>query len=252
MTCSECRRYLGDYIDDLLEGDREAAFLSHLAECDECRKAAQEYQAVMDGLAALPVPSMPHGAEARMWRRIRRHTGVPWAGYILKWAAAPVLVVVFAAGYFFGGSVPLTQPAGPGDTASVCSEIFQRIYPVNPGSIYQEVNGGLQPVNADPSGVEIPLTLSSHGPYSMYGESLELESPETCIPFISPYGHVLVLRVTRDGGNSGATMMTLSAEPKRVFYHRVSWRDAGYVWMLEGRTAPDYLFDLAMEIRREI
>ncbi len=50
LTCKECCRQMGDYIDGKLSVEEDVAFVSHIRECEDCREEFHNYYNFMTNL----------------------------------------------------------------------------------------------------------------------------------------------------------------------------------------------------------
>jgi|GEM_PF-6551283 len=109
MDCPEVREHLTDYVYGEAAPEVREAVAAHLAACPDCRRAAEEAEAVLAAYREAPRPAPPEGAPARAAQaarprrpagRVRRRVRVlqpDWLRVVRHpaFAAAALFVVVF-------------------------------------------------------------------------------------------------------------------------------------------------------------
>lgn len=123
MQCTEAKRRLEAYLDDLLEGPELQSMIAHLAACPDCRRLAEAADPLKI-FVPLAAREMEGGVRWEgFWEGIaadlgprRRRPGrlIPWPGAV-RWAAAAGAVAATALLGFFlvqQGTGPLGTPDG--------------------------------------------------------------------------------------------------------------------------------------------
>ena len=256
MNCETCRNFMSDYFDAGSYDELKKTMENHLENCPECRRYFREYTAVIDGLESLDEPNVSEKTMISMWHHIDRETRSDKRIFRNGFVLVPLALALFIAGFLVRGRIDL--PVAPGMQNvytsfeySACSNLYHYAYPINPQIVYVPEDDSIKSVFIPefPNEINLPAMLSSHGPFSLYSNSTHTREGQMCIPFVSPYGQTLILRIIADDSPSQEMLFQVFKEKERVFYHRIIWHQNGYRYVLEGRVLPDYLFDLAEEIK---
>jgi len=97
--CAHRDDWLLDLLDDELPPELAAEVEEHLAACDDCRQAVEDYRAIIDSYRTGPVEDPPVGETARILRTAAASTGRPgWRGRVALAAAATLLLLGGAVG----------------------------------------------------------------------------------------------------------------------------------------------------------
>ncbi len=256
MNCRQCREYFSHFIDAPPDDDLRQEVEVHLTGCERCRVQFREYHTVMEGLESMHIPEPSADMEREMWRDIRQKTRSPAARLRSAALLIPAGIAFFMAGFLLRGLIDSPSAIRePSERSAIqyaaCSALFHNAYPINPNAVYDPADESMKSVNfvENREPLRLPAMLSSHGPFSLQADTAETETEQACIPFVSPSGQTLVLRVIPHRDAAPETLFQLSREASRVFYHRISWHHDGFQWILEGRVRPDFLFDLASELK---
>jgi hypothetical protein len=261
MKCNEYQDLISDRHDGKIEPDREKALLEHLQQCRDCSNYAKAFQRVMDEMDSLEAPDLSLEQQHRIWTSLSSANARPFGHFLvrsLSFSAAAILIFLF--GYLFRGWIHNPTGKSGADVREAilmgdksCTAMFDYNYEINPKSIYQLV----QRTDSDNSAVSqlplpVPRRLNVHGPYSLRPEKIEFWKDALCLPFVSPYGQVLVLQMSRGTGSKPDRVYQVSEASDKILYHRIAWACGGWQWRIEGRVPADYLLDLAMEVDREV
>src|SRR5438552_1440728 len=94
MNCTDIRPLLSAYYDGDGTPEEHARVESHLAGCEDCRRALAEYRAIGGDLRALPLPVPPAGLRRDVWRAIEAQQAARGAArapaLCRSWAGTPV------------------------------------------------------------------------------------------------------------------------------------------------------------------
>jgi len=108
-------------------GDDQPESRRHLLECGQCKAALQHLKALLDDLAAEPVPERGAGYGAEVWNRLlpRLPLEKPRRPWLRWWTAVPLLAGLLAVAFVAGR---FTQPRfTPAATAGIAPQSRQRI-----------------------------------------------------------------------------------------------------------------------------
>ncbi|MBN1550539.1 hypothetical protein JW979_03670 [bacterium] len=254
MNCETLRELILSKLDSYAHGSDADIIQAHLKNCPECQQYVDLLKRSLDILNHTQAPEPSPRQMNNMWDEIASRLPVPRkSSWRLVPAYALVAVVCFAAGYALKSyRETMRQPATfNSDQDSVnCTALFDYSYPVNPYAIYLPHEPEKATLNLSPGNgfVSLPGGLTSHGPYAAYTGNIETSGGAACIPFVSPYGHVIVLQIKKSPETLESGSYQISSDRTKVLLNRITWAARGWVWTMEGRVPPDYLLDLAQEM----
>jgi hypothetical protein len=122
VNCDRIRPLLSAYLDGELEPTQQAEVAAHLAACQECARALEDFRALGEGIRALPGVPVPAGMRAEFGARLQKQRRSAFAGFgarlLVSGASAIVLVTVLIA-LAVGMSAVLRRMRAVGQVAEV-------------------------------------------------------------------------------------------------------------------------------------
>jgi len=137
MRCRKVRSFLSTFCRGETSPDITAAIGGHLEQCSSCRREAEVYRSLNEGLKSLPVRKAADDFNARLFQKIAREQfaetrskaylpgKIPrfYRPQLISYAVAAVVIIAFGAGLQFGGDflgggkpiVTVTQGLRTGD-----------------------------------------------------------------------------------------------------------------------------------------
>jgi len=105
MNCKKWKKFINEYIDDLLSEDQRTSFESHMTKCSDCSREVHELREVVSMVKTLSQKDLPNDFEFKLRRAIEtdelRKTvlarkRIDYSG-IIKWAgaAAAIFLIMF-------------------------------------------------------------------------------------------------------------------------------------------------------------
>lgn len=96
MTCEATRETMCEYLDGLLEGDRECQFKQHLADCADCRQEAEELRNTLSWVKQASDVNPPSGLRQAVLKQLaqEKQTRRFAPGFSQAVAAAAVFLVL--------------------------------------------------------------------------------------------------------------------------------------------------------------
>ncbi|MBN2056070.1 zf-HC2 domain-containing protein [bacterium] len=252
MNCERVRELLEQRLDGTLPMRESKWVGAHLADCDDCRRYAAGLEKLAEVLEGLPGTKLDqesgHASLSSAVARIQASRAVLQKRLVAV-AAGIVLVVII--GYLTGrGTSPAPSDVRVVATSSgdVCISLAGYAYELNPGMMYRAGDQRLVAFQAGESAIALPASLRSHGPYWLRDEHAGGGGQGMCVPYVSPFGEVLVLHIEFMTSGQLVTDFEVFSDDARIMHHGVTWRHGEKRIMLEGRVPAAYLLDLAMEM----
>lgn len=123
------------YASGLMSTPERATFESHMVDCTECRRVAEEQKRVWSVLDALPVPAISSNFDERLYARIAAEERRPWwqsvlhPGFSFRFStAAPVAAACAALAVMLVMRTPHPAPA-PVQPAPATATVQQKLDP---------------------------------------------------------------------------------------------------------------------------
>ncbi|MDR0405934.1 MAG: zf-HC2 domain-containing protein, partial [Clostridiales bacterium] len=107
FTCEEAREKLSEYIDEIANGEEQAALQAHISTCGDCADTCDGLRTLIRELNTLPPEPLPPGFQANFRKRLSEEAKPPrrfsvsrrWRGYSAL-AAGLLFLVLIRAGYY--------------------------------------------------------------------------------------------------------------------------------------------------------
>jgi Putative zinc-finger len=256
LRCEAVRKMLQDILDGHLSGSEQENLDRHLRDCPDCREFQRQLDSLATGIKKMPYPELTSSGSRRIWRGIMMKTGYStklWRGWALSASAVSILLICILSVSMVRNS-DFGNSEQSGEFTRNCSSLFHENYPMDLGALLSldDPEPGTFRLKQDKMLWLIPENLKIHGPYALHTETVLMDTGKSCLPFVSPTGHVILLHVSPSNGNLPSGSFEVRPDPRRVLYHRASWNQSGCAWTIEGRLPPDYLLDLAMEMASQM
>ena len=100
MRCEEFEIRLDELIDSRTRPSADTALVAHASQCASCERLLRDYESLLDGVAHMPMPSVPAGLPLRVvadWRAVPRTRAPRRRAFAALALAATLLVAAIPA-----------------------------------------------------------------------------------------------------------------------------------------------------------
>ncbi len=259
MNCEKYRDIILKSFDGKLNNENEKALEMHLKECRDCREFQQSFQRLSKSMENIKAPEPSRELMKRTKKSFYSkpdRRGIFISFRVLGYACAGL--VIFAAGFLMSNYLHKSQEL---DVIKLqagkelnCRNLFDINYAVDPYSIYRsrEEEFNAVTMKEEQSPISVPERVMSHGPYSIAQKEMKQTGENLCIPYVSPFGQVIVLSSIPTKRKPKDKIFILTGDESKTLYHSVSWFSRNRIWTIEGRLQPEYLMDIAEELQKAI
>ncbi|MCD4654070.1 hypothetical protein K8T06_09050 [bacterium] len=255
MNCQQARDVMDSQFENceekhLFELKIEEDLAKHLHVCPKCRIYHEDILMPLIDAAQLQPPELSCRLKSRI---IQSMTSPPYSYLLFRYSAVFVFCcIIFAAGFFsrnvFDQKIPDQILPFYHSFDTECMSYSSQ--PMNPSAMFRSF-----PQNephllclTETLNLTLPSLLSAHGPYQLNSNQIQHTNAAACIPFVSPLGEVLTLKIEPTDKPGRSDTFMFYRDKTRVLFYSVSWIHDGWHCEISGRVPPDYLLDLAQEL----